>query len=202
VHHVKTACSSAERVFLCAATETTMDVADPLPPSVKALVELFKNELSAVTFPGVDGALLEKLSADVQGYTEAVIKAEAALEAARAALRESEEALAVKSQKALAYARVYAEDRPDIASKVDFVARIAGAAPAPAAPARERDGGGSDAPKRRGRPKAKAAAAEASESTPAASGADAADMTPAVPAVMEVSVEEVDLSGIDVATMN
>jgi ElaB/YqjD/DUF883 family membrane-anchored ribosome-binding protein len=188
-------------VFLCAATETTMDVADPLPPSVKALVELFKNELSAVTFPGVDGALLEKLSADVQGYTEAVIKAEAALDAARTALRESEEALAVKSQKALAYARVYAEDRPDIASKVDLVARIAGAAPAPATPARDRDAG-SDAPKRRGRPKAKAAAAEASDSAPAALGVEAADVTPAAPAVMEVSVEEVDLSGIDVATMN
>ena len=182
-----------------------MDVADPIPPSVKALVELFKNELSAVAFPGVDGAILEQLMTDVKTYTDQVLKAEAALEAARTALRESEEVLAVKTQKALAYARVYAEDRPEISAKVDFVARIAGAAPAPSAtPARDRDGG-SDAPKRRGRQKKAAASTEVSEPTPAPPAAEAAadssDMTPAAPAVMEVSVEEVDVSELD-ATMN
>lgn len=175
-----------------------MDVADPIPPSVKALVELFKNELSTVTFPGVDVAILEQLITDVRTYTDAVIKAEAALEAARTSLRESEEVLAVKSQKALAYARVYAEDRPEVAAKVDFVARIAGAAPVTsAAPARD---GGSDAPKRRGRQKKAASATEAVEATPAApavEAVDAADMTPAVPAVMEVSIEEVDASVLD-----
>jgi hypothetical protein len=187
-------------VFLCAPLETKMDVADPIPPSVKALVDLFKNELSAVTFPGVDGAMLEQLLADVQKYTDAVVTAEAALDAARAALRESEEALAIKSQKALAYARVYAEDRPEVAAKVDFVARIAGAAPVPsAAPARERDGG-SDAPKRRGR-KPRATAADA---TPAPSAVETADMTPLAPAVIalgmtEVSVEEIDAHELDAA---
>jgi len=184
-------------VFLCAPLETTMDVADPIPPSVKALVELFKNELSTVTFPGVDGALLEQLITDVQAYTDAVIKAEAALEAARTSLRESEEVLAIKSQKALSYARVYAEDHPEIAAKLSFVARIAGAAPAPSAAA-ARDGG-SDAPKRRGRQK-KAASTEAVDATPAApvvEAVEAADMTPAAPAVMEVSVEEVDASVLD-----
>jgi hypothetical protein len=178
-----------------------MDVADPISPSVKALVELFKNELAAVTFPGVDVAILEQLMTDVQTYTEAAIKAEAALEAARTALRESEEVLAVKTQKALAYARVYAEDRPEVAAKVDYVARIAGVTPAPSASAKDRDGG-SDAPKRRGRQKKNAAAAEA---TPAPSAveasAESADMTPATPAVMEVSVEEVDASVLD-AVMN
>ena len=170
-----------------------MDVADPIPPSVKALVELFKNELSTVTFPGVDGALLEQLITDVQAYTDAVIKAEAA----RTSLRESEEVLAIKSQKALSYARVYAEDHPEIAAKLSFVARIAGAAPAPSAAA-ARDGG-SDAPKRRGRQK-KAASTEAVDATPAApvvEAVEAADMTPAAPAVMEVSVEEVDASVLD-----
>lgn len=174
-----------------------MDVADPIPPSVKALVDLFKNELSAVTFPGVDGAMLEQLLADVQKYTDAVGKAEAALEAARTALRESEEALAVKSQKALAYARVYAEDRPEVAAKVDFVARIAGAAPVSSAPpARERGDGGSDAPKRRGR-KPRVTAADA---TPAPSAVETADLTPAAPIMLEaseISVEEIDATELD-----
>jgi ElaB/YqjD/DUF883 family membrane-anchored ribosome-binding protein len=173
-----------------------MDVADPITPSVKALVDLFKNELSAVTFPGVDGALLEQLLADVQKYTDAVLKAEAAVDSARAALRESEEALAIKSQKALAYARVYAEDRPDIAAKVDFVARVAGVAPTPSdTPKRERDGG-SDAPKRRGR-KPRATAAESSDATPLAPAVEMADLTPMVSPVMDVSVEEIDASSLD-----
>ncbi len=180
-----------------------MDVADPIPPSVKALVDLFKNELSAITFPGVDGALLEQLAADVQKYTDAVIKAEAAVETARAALRESEEALAVKSQKALAYARVYAEDRPDIAAKVDFVARVAGVAPTPSdMPKRERDAG-SDAPKRRGRkPRVSAAEStvESNDGTPMAPVVEALDMTPmasSVVTVPNVSAEEIDASELD-----
>lgn len=182
-----------------------MDVADPIPPSVKALVDLFKNELASVAFPGVDGAILEQLMTDVKSYTDAVIKAEAALEAARMSLRDSEEALAIKTQKALAYARVYAEDRPEIASKVDYVARIAGTAPvASAAATRDREPG-SDAPKRRGRQK-KVATPEPTDATPTApavaeavadAATDSSDMTPAAPAVMDISVEEVDASVLD-----
>ncbi|MBK9259779.1 MAG: hypothetical protein IPM54_08060 [Polyangiaceae bacterium] len=202
-YRVKTACSSAERVFLCARLETTMDVADPIPPSVKALVELFKNELAAVAFPGVDGAMLEQLIGDVQKYTDAVIQAEAAVEAARTALRESEEALAVKSQKALAYARVYAADNPEIAAKVDFVSRIAGASAAPpTGSTRDRDGGSDAPPKRRGRPKAKAAAADATDATPAPAAVEAVDATPAAPAVMELPAGDVDASAMDAPAMD
>lgn len=185
-----------------------MDVADPIPPSVKVLLELFKNELSAVTFPGVDVAILEQLIADVQNYTDAVHKAEAALRAAQASLRESEESLAVKSQKALAYARVYAEDQPEIVAKLDAVARIAGSSSSSSSSSSSaaRDAN-SDGPKRRGRQK-KAAAAEATDATPAApvvevveAVADSNDLTPAAPGVMDISIEEVDASVLD-ATLN
>jgi len=180
-----------------------MDVADPIPPSVKVLLELFKNELSAVTFPGVDVAILEQLIADVKNYTDAVHKAEAALRAAQASLRESEESLAVKSQKALAYARVYAEDQPEIVAKLDAVARIAGSSSGSSAPpARDKDAN-SDGPKRRGRQK-KVVAAEASDATPAAptvEAVDSNDLTPAAPGVMDISVEEIDASALD-ATLN
>ena len=164
-----------------------MDVANPISPSVKALVELFKNELSTVAFPGVDIAILEQLISDVQTYTDAVTKAEAALEAARTSLRETEETLTVKSQKALAYAKVYAEDKPEIAAKIDFVARIAGTS-TPATSTRERDRDPSDGPKRRGRPSKKAASAEAADATPAPSGVveAASDMTPMAPSVIEL----------------
>jgi hypothetical protein len=161
----------------------SMDVADPIPPSVQALMDLFASELSHVSFPGVDRAILEQVVTEVRTHTEAVAKAEAALESARAALRDSEETLSSKTTKALAYARVYAEDHPDIRSKVDSVARIAGAAPSPPGPSRGEGGG--DTPKRRGRPaKAKATSAE-----PAAEPSDA---TPAAPPVMELGPSSVN----------
>ncbi|MRG95528.1 hypothetical protein [Polyangium spumosum] len=154
-----------------------MDVADPIPPSVQALMDLFASELSHVSFPGVDRAILEQVVTDVRTHTEAVVKAEAALEAARAALRESEETLSSKTTKALAYARVYAEDHPDIRSKVDSVARIAGVSSSPPGPSKEASG---DAPKRRGRP---AKVKPAASAEPAAEPSDA---TPAAPPVMEL----------------
>ncbi|TKD01493.1 hypothetical protein [Polyangium fumosum] len=162
-----------------------MDVADPIPPSVQALMDLFANELSHVSFPGVDRAILEQVVTEVRTHTEAVVKAEAALEAARTALRDSEETLSSKTQKALAYARVYADDHPDIRSKVDSVARIAGATSSPPGPSREANG---DTPKRRGRPpKAKAASAEPAAEPTDATPADASpDATPAAPPVMEL----------------
>jgi hypothetical protein len=147
-----------------------MDVADPIPPSIQALLDLFANELKDVHFPGVDRATLEQVIIDVRTHTEAVAKAEAALEAVRLALRESEETLSVKSQKALSYARVYAMDRPEIVAKVESVARIAGATSSPPGPSRDASGG---EPKRRGRPKRTAA--------------EPADATPSAPAVAPVN---------------
>jgi hypothetical protein len=157
-----------------------MDVADPIPPSVQALMDLFASELSHVSFPGVDRAILEQVVTEVRTHTEAVAKAEAALEAARAALRDSEETLSSKTTKALAYARVYAEDHPDIRSKVESVARIAGTTSSPPGPSKEASG---DTPKRRGRPpKAKAASTEpTTEPT-----TEPSDATPAAPPVMEL----------------
>jgi len=158
-----------------------MDAADPIPPSAKALLELFANELKDVSFPGVDRAALEQIINDVRTHTEGVAKAEAALESARTALRESEELLSTKAQKGLAYARVYAEDRPEIVAKVDAVARIAGAAPS-SPPARDRDASG-EPPKRRGRPSKKSPAVDPAEATPAA---------PAVAPVIEPSAAPSD----------
>jgi hypothetical protein len=66
-----------------------MDVADPIPPSVLALMDLFAEDLADVSFPGVDRATLDQVVKDIRTRTEAVTKAEAALEAARAALCES-----------------------------------------------------------------------------------------------------------------
>lgn len=158
-----------------------MDVADPIPPSVLALLDLFSNELSDVSFPGVDRAILEQVITEVRTHTEAVAKAEAALDAARTALRESEETLSTKAQKALSYARVFAEDNPRILPKVESVARIVGTTSSP--PAARSDASG-DPPKRRGRPAKARPAAEPSDATPP-------DATPAAPAVIELGAPAV-----------
>lgn len=163
-----------------------MDVADPIPPSVQALMDLFEKDLAEVSFPGVDMVTLKQVITDVRKHTKAVTEAEAALEKARTALRESEEQLSTKTQRALAYARVFAEDRPELLAKVTSVARIAGvpSASTPAKSAAAKSDATGDAPKRRGRPKKVV--------EPAADGAGdaaAASAEPAEPIALPASDE-------------
>ncbi len=174
-------------MFLCA-TEMSMDVADPIPPSVQALMDLFEKDLAEVSFPGVDMVTLKQVITDVRKHTKAVTEAEAALEKARTALRESEEQLSTKTQRALAYARVFAEDRPELLAKVTSVARIAGvpsaSTPAKSSAAKSTDATG-DAPKRRGRPKK--VTEPAADASGEASGA--ASTEPAAPIALPASDE-------------
>jgi len=83
------------------------------------LLDLFQGPLRDVRFPDADG---ERLGAAVDAAVaagEAVVRAEAALEAARAVLVEKERVVAHESDRALAYARVYAADRPDLRAAID-----------------------------------------------------------------------------------
>ncbi|XXF78435.1 hypothetical protein P2318_01380 [Myxococcaceae bacterium GXIMD 01537] len=129
---------------------------DPIPPALQALLELFHQELAQVKFPDVDGAVLREAAARVRERAEEVARAQAALEAARQALQETQEALLQKGQRALAYARVFAEDDAELSTKLDAVSlprlarkavRVEGAAVAESAMASDEN-----APKRRGRP--------------------------------------------------
>lgn len=129
---------------------------DPISPALQALLELFNQELEAVKFPDVDGAVLGEAAARVRENAEAVARAQAALEAAKQALYETQETLLQKGQRALAYARVFAEDDAELSAKLDAVSlpratrkapRTEGAPVAEAATASEEN-----APKRRGRP--------------------------------------------------
>ncbi|HEX8823134.1 MAG TPA: hypothetical protein VF794_24610 [Archangium sp.] len=128
---------------------------DPISPAMRALLEVFSTELSEVKFPDVDVEVLDEAAARVKAQAEAVAQAQAALEAARQALGESQEALLQKGQRALAYARVFAEEDASLSMKLEAislpraarkVARPEGGAPEVAAQNDE------TAPKRRGRP--------------------------------------------------
>lgn len=128
---------------------------DSISPALRALLELFATDLADVKFPDVDTAVLGESAAHVREKAEAVARAQAALDAARQALNESQESLLQKGQRALAYAKVFAEDDAELGAKLEAIhlprpVRKGGQAqvePVGAAP-----GNDDNAPRRRGRP--------------------------------------------------
>ncbi len=90
-----------------------------VPSSLQAVLELFESELSHLKFPDLDCAVLQAAAERVGEQAAALRQAEAALMATRDALHETLEALQHKCQRALAYARVYAEDNPELLSKLE-----------------------------------------------------------------------------------
>lgn len=92
-----------------------------VPSSLQAVLELFDSELSHLKFPDLDRAVLQAAAERVEEQAAALREAEAMLLATREALHESLEALQHKCQRALAYARIYAEDSPDLMSKLESV---------------------------------------------------------------------------------
>ncbi len=134
---------------------------DPISPALRALLELFATELAEVRFPDMNGDVLDAAAEQVREKAEALARAQAALEAARQALQESQEALLQKGQRALAYARVFSEENPELSARLDGIqlprpARKGARADDAASAAQ---GNEENAPRRRGRPpKARAAA--------------------------------------------
>lgn len=123
-------------------------ISDPL----KALLGLFDGDLRELKFPDVDAQVLTTTARAVVAAAESVAEAEAALEAAREELQRHQDALLHKAQRALAYARVYAEEQPELLEKLALITlprppRRASAAEQSAAPSSE-----GSAPRRRGRP--------------------------------------------------
>jgi hypothetical protein len=92
----------------------------------------------------------------VKERAEAVARAEAALEVAHQELQDSQEALLLKGQRALAYARVYAEERAELGAKLDAIALPRaprkGPRPEPQAAPEAAAQAEPSAPRRRGRP--------------------------------------------------
>jgi hypothetical protein len=130
---------------------------EPISPALQDLLKLFGEELATVKFPDLDRKVLEEAAERVKERAEAVARAQTALEAARQSLYESQEALLQKGQRALAYARIFAEEDAELSAKLDGISlprpmrkalRSEGAV-ALEAPATQ---GEDSAPRRRGRP--------------------------------------------------
>ncbi len=93
----------------------------PIPESLRALLGLFETEFKDVKFPDVDVEVLADAGRKVLSAAERVAQAEAALEAAELALQEQQDALLAKGQRALAYARVFAEESPELSEKLQAI---------------------------------------------------------------------------------
>lgn len=95
---------------------------DPVSSAVQEVVDLFTGELAQLRFGDLEGPVLARASEEVKVVAAEVATAECMLEAARARLAEKQDALMQKAQRALAYARVYAEGHPELAARLDQIA--------------------------------------------------------------------------------
>lgn len=111
------------------------------------LRQLFQMELRAVSFPGIDGDVLEGAASRVQDAANEVERCEAALAAARQLLIAAEEDELSRAQRALAYARVYAADQPALHERLQAIVL-----PSATRDPLRADETATAAPRRRGRP--------------------------------------------------
>lgn len=113
-----------------------------LSAPVQAVLELFQGPLSDVRFADVDAAGLANLAAEVEGAASAVARQEAQLNELRQTLADRQDALLLLTQRAVAYARVYAEHDEALTAQLANITlpraskpRKAGAAKPPSAEA-------------------------------------------------------------------
>jgi hypothetical protein len=143
-------------------THTTDPTSDTIDPAFEALFELFDGPLKGISFPEVDRTILAELAGSVRESADRVASAEAALESARVALEERQLALLARCQRALAYARVYADENEVLQREVERIALPRGIATKPLPLPRERREHALTAgepPRTRGRPRKHAEAA-------------------------------------------
>lgn len=93
-----------------------------ISPPIQALLELFDGQLRDVRFADLDAAALNALATQVSEAAQGVAAKQAALDEAQAALQERQGALLQQAQRALAYARVYAESDAELGAKLDAIA--------------------------------------------------------------------------------
>ncbi len=94
----------------------------PIPPPIQAVIDLYADPLRDLRFADVDAATLGKLAASVHAAAEVVLSAETELARQRQTLHERQDALLQHAQRALAYARVYAESDAALMGRLEQIA--------------------------------------------------------------------------------
>lgn len=88
---------------------------------VLALLDVFGAHAPTLRFPEVDHTTLEALAAEVREAAAEVARCEQALAGARRALDEHHETLRTRAERALAYARIYAEDDATLRERLEAI---------------------------------------------------------------------------------
>lgn len=104
-----------------ATTSTSPGMDSAISPGMQAVVELFDTDLLQLKFPDVDQGVLREAAERVLAQAELVAAAEQALAVAREGLSDAQELLLSKCQRALAYARVYAEEDRELSRRLDAI---------------------------------------------------------------------------------
>ena len=92
-----------------------------LSPSIQAVLELFRGPFSELRFADVDANALAELAGEVESAASAVAEQEARLAEFRQSLTDRQDALLLLAQRALAYARVYAEHDPTLTEELSRI---------------------------------------------------------------------------------
>ena len=95
---------------------------DPISAPLREVLAVFSESLSSVRFPDVDASALAEAAVLVEQHAAEQRRLEAALEEQRKTLEESQEQLLQKAQRALAYARVFAEGDVLLSSRLEGIA--------------------------------------------------------------------------------
>ncbi len=109
---------------------------DALTPFSREVLELYASDLKDVRFPDLDLASLHALAAEVGDAQHEVDDLESQLLDAKQRVAERNATLLARAERALSYARIYAEDNDALSQRIERIRR-------PTA---------SEAPKKRGRP--------------------------------------------------
>jgi hypothetical protein len=102
-----------------------------LPSFVHALLQVFEGSLRDVRFPDADGEALKGAVTAYQTAQATVASAEMNLQSARTHLNEADTALARMSQRALSYARIYAQENPELLASLPVAKSVVGRNGAP-----------------------------------------------------------------------
>ncbi len=94
---------------------------DAIPSPIQTALDLFETALAEVRFADIDAKTLARAAADVQAIAAVVATAQASLDSARCALQERQNALYEQVQRALAYARVYAENDDELSERLNAI---------------------------------------------------------------------------------
>ncbi|MEO6575778.1 MAG: hypothetical protein ABIP89_18140 [Polyangiaceae bacterium] len=93
-----------------------------LPAPLQSLLDLFATEFAEVHFADIDATTLARLAREVETANVAMLAAQTVLDGARTTLQERRDTLVQHAHRALAYAKVYAENDDALSARLESIA--------------------------------------------------------------------------------